>query len=139
VLKSPRIKRPPANIYDCFVTHSPLDCATMTFVVTASCLHCKHTDCVDVCPMDCFREGPDFLVIDPELCIDCSMCVPQCPVDAIYHDIDLPAAQRHFLDLNARLAASAAWRPITQSKAPLPDHLEWASVDKTLLMPAQEI
>ncbi|HWZ49482.1 MAG TPA: ferredoxin FdxA [Herbaspirillum sp.] len=111
----------------------------MTFVVTASCLHCKHTDCVDVCPMDCFREGPDFLVIDPELCIDCSMCVPQCPVDAIYHDIDLPAAQRHFLALNARLAASDAWRPITQSKAPLPDHLEWTAVDKTLLMPAQEI
>ena len=109
----------------------------MTFVVTAACLRCKHTDCVDVCPMDCFREGPDFLVIDPTLCIDCSMCVPECPVGAIYHDVDLPAVQRHFLALNAKLATMDGWRPITQSKAPLHDHLEWADVDKTLLTPRQ--
>jgi ferredoxin len=90
----------------------------MTFVVTESCIRCKYTDCVEVCPMNCFREGPDFLVIDPELCIDCSMCVPECPVDAIYHDIDLPEAQRHFLALNAELAKLSAWRPITQSMRP---------------------
>ncbi|MDB5776291.1 MAG: fdx [Herbaspirillum sp.] len=91
----------------------------MTFVVTESCIRCKYTDCVDVCPMDCFREGPDFLVIDPDLCIDCSMCVPECPVGAIYHDADLPQAQQHFLALNAELAKLSAWRPITQSKTPM--------------------
>ena len=55
----------------------------MTYVVTESCIKCKYTDCVDVCPVDCFREGPNFLAIDPEECIDCTLCVAECPVEAI--------------------------------------------------------
>ncbi|WP_316549733.1 indolepyruvate ferredoxin oxidoreductase subunit alpha, partial [Klebsiella michiganensis] len=55
----------------------------MTPVVTESCIRCKYTDCVDVCPGDCFREGPNFLTIDPDECIDCAVCIPECPVNAI--------------------------------------------------------
>ena len=60
----------------------------MTFVVTEPCIRCKYTDCVDVCPVDAFREGPNFLVIDPDECIDCAVCVPECPVSAIYAEED---------------------------------------------------
>jgi NAD-dependent dihydropyrimidine dehydrogenase PreA subunit len=62
----------------------------MTFVVTEACIRCKYTDCVDVCPVDAFREGPNFLVIDPDECIDCAVCVPECPVNAIYAEEDVP-------------------------------------------------
>ena len=62
----------------------------MTFVVTENCIRCKYTDCVDVCPVDCFREGPNFLVIDPDECIDCAVCVPECPANAIYAEEDVP-------------------------------------------------
>ena len=55
----------------------------MTFVVTEACIKCKLTDCVEVCPVDCFHEGPNFLVIDPDECIDCTLCEPECPVEAI--------------------------------------------------------
>lgn len=104
----------------------------MPFVVTDSCIQCKYTDCVEVCPMGCFRQGPNFLVIVPEDCIDCSMCVPECPVGAIYNEIDLPDAQRHFIDINARLAAHPAWQPITRSQAPLPEHEAWRDVANKL-------
>ena len=63
----------------------------MTHVVTESCIRCKYTDCVDVCPVDCFREGPNMLVIDPDECIDCAVCIPECPVNAIYAEEDVPA------------------------------------------------
>ena len=62
----------------------------MTYVVTESCIKCKYTDCVDVCPVDCFREGPNFLVIDPDECIDCTLCVAECPVEAIFAEDDVP-------------------------------------------------
>ena len=58
----------------------------MTFVVTESCIKCKYTDCVEVCPVDCFHEGPNMLVIDPDECIDCTLCEPECPIDAIYDE-----------------------------------------------------
>ncbi|HJV59813.1 MAG TPA: ferredoxin FdxA [Albitalea sp.] len=96
----------------------------MTFVVTEACIRCKYTDCVDVCPVDAFREGPNFLVIDPNECIDCAVCVPECPVEAIYAEEDVPADQRDFTPLNAELARS--WKPITKKKAALPDADEWA-------------
>src|SRR4051812_47232153 len=64
----------------------------MTYVVTESCIKCKYTDCVDVCPVDCFREGPNMLVIDPDECIDCTLCVPECPVEAIFAEDDVPDA-----------------------------------------------
>lgn len=91
----------------------------MTYIVTESCIKCKYTDCVEVCPVDCFKEGPNFLVIDPDECIDCAVCVPECPVDAIVADRDLPASQASYLDLNAEL--SKLWPVITRRKAALPD------------------
>jgi ferredoxin len=98
----------------------------MTFVVTESCIQCKHTDCVDVCPTDAFREGPNFLVIDPDECIDCALCVPECPVEAIFAEDDVPPDQRAFTPLNAELAK--IWKPIIAMKPVLPDAEEWAKV-----------
>ena len=95
----------------------------MTHVVTESCIKCKHTDCVDVCPVDCFKEGPNFLVIDPDECIDCAVCIPECPVNAIYAEEDLPAGQEAFTALNAELAK--AWPVITDKKDALPDAEQW--------------
>lgn len=98
----------------------------MTHVVTESCILCKHTDCVRVCPVDAFREGPNMLVIDPDDCIDCALCVPECPVDAIFVDSDVPAEQVIFFDINARLARR--WPVITRGKGALPDAQKWADV-----------
>lgn len=96
----------------------------MTYVVTESCIRCRYTDCVDVCPVDCFKAGPNFLVIDPNECIDCAVCVPECPVNAIYADEDVPEDQREFIELNRELAL--AWPAITKRMAALPDADEWA-------------
>ena len=98
----------------------------MTYVVTEACIKCKYTDCVDVCPVDCFREGPNFLVIDPDECIDCSLCVPECPVEAIYAEDNVPEDQREFIALNAELAKQ--WPPIVERHEPLPDADQWAGV-----------
>ncbi|MEO8803225.1 MAG: ferredoxin FdxA [Rudaea sp.] len=76
----------------------------MTHVVTDNCIKCKYTDCVEVCPVDCFHEGPNFLAIDPEECIDCTLCVPECPADAIFPEDDVPAGQENYLTINAELA-----------------------------------
>ncbi|MBI3156457.1 MAG: ferredoxin family protein [Burkholderiales bacterium] len=95
----------------------------MTHVVTDACVRCKYTDCVDVCPGDCFREGPQFLVIDPDECIDCAVCVPECPVDAIHAEENVPEGIRAFIELNARLAPQ--WAPITRRKQPLADAELW--------------
>jgi ferredoxin len=102
----------------------------MTFVETENCIRCKHTDCVDVCPADAFREGENFLVISPDDCIDCSMCVPECPVDAIYADAEIPADQQSFLALNRELAES--WTLITTKKPAPDDAHEWAGVKNKL-------
>ena len=98
----------------------------MTFVVTEACIKCKFTDCVEVCPVDCFREGPNFLVIDPDECIDCNICVPECPIDAIYAEDDLPADQQDYLHLNAELAKK--WPTITRMKKPPEDADDWREV-----------
>ncbi len=95
----------------------------MTFVVTENCIKCKFTDCVDVCPVDCFREGPNFLVIDPTECIDCTLCVPECPAEAIFAEDDVPDGQQQFIALNAELAKT--WPTITESKEGLDDADEW--------------
>jgi ferredoxin len=102
----------------------------MTYVVTESCIRCKYTDCVDVCPVDCFREGPNFLAIDPDECIDCTLCVAECPVEAIFAEDDVPDGQQHFIALNAELAK--LWKPIVERKDPLPDAEEWAKVQGKL-------
>lgn len=95
----------------------------MTHVVTEACIRCKYTDCVDVCPVDCFKEGPNFLVIDPEECIDCAVCIAECPVEAIYAEDDLPPEMQVFTALNAELAKD--WPTITKHKDPLPDADAW--------------
>jgi len=95
----------------------------MTFVVTENCIKCKYTDCVEVCPVDCFHEGPNFLVIDPEECIDCTLCEPECPAEAIYPEDDLPPGQEVFIQINAELALE--WPVITEQKDPPPDAEEW--------------
>ena len=105
----------------------------MTYVVTENCIKCKYTDCVDVCPVDCFREGPNFLVIDPDECIDCTLCVAECPAEAIFSEDDLPADQRNFLALNAELAKK--WRPIVAKKDAPADADAWKGVkDKLRLL-----
>ena len=93
----------------------------MTYVVLENCIKCKHTDCVEVCPVDCFHEGPNFLVIDPEECIDCGVCEPECPAEAIVADTD-PAAD-DFLALNAEL--SQLWPVLTEKRDALPGADEW--------------
>ncbi|MCH7822285.1 MAG: ferredoxin family protein [Proteobacteria bacterium] len=102
----------------------------MTYVVGANCIRCKLTDCVEVCPADCFYEGPNFLVIHPDECIDCDLCVPACPIDAIYAEDDLPEDQAEFLELNAELAET--WPCITEQKDPLPDSDKWIGVEGKL-------
>lgn len=95
----------------------------MAFVVTENCIKCKYTDCVDVCPVDCFHEGPNFLVIDPDECIDCTLCEPECPANAIYAEDELPAGQEQFKALNAELAKS--WPAITAVQQAQPDADDW--------------
>jgi ferredoxin len=102
------------------------DGSAMTYVVTETCIKCKYTDCVDVCPVDCFREGPNMLVIDPDECIDCTLCVAECPVEAIYAEDDVPPEQRQFIPLNAELAK--LWQPIVERKAAPPDADDWVKV-----------
>ena len=102
----------------------------MTFVVLENCIRCKYTDCVDVCPVDCFHEGPNFLVIDPDECIDCTLCEPECPAEAIVSEDDLPPDQEHFLQLNEEL--SQQWPVITQRKDPPDDAEEWDGVEGKL-------
>ena len=90
----------------------------MTYIVNDKCIKCKLTDCVEVCPVDCFYEGPNFLVINPNECIDCGLCEPECPVDAIFSEDELPADQIKFIEINEQL--SKEWPNITQKKDALP-------------------
>jgi len=101
-------------------------CRVMTYVVTETCIKCKYTDCVDVCPVDCFREGPNMLVIDPDECIDCTLCVPECPVEAIFAEDDVPDAQAEFIAKNRELAKM--WKPLIERKPAPTDADEWAKV-----------
>ena len=95
----------------------------MAYVVTENCIRCKYTDCVDVCPVDCFHEGPNFLVIDPDECIDCTLCVAECPAEAIMAEDDVPASQQHMIGLNAELAK--VWSTITERKEAPADADAW--------------
>jgi len=92
----------------------------MTHVVTESCIKCRFTDCVDVCPVDCFRKGPNFLVIDPD------ECIPECPVGAIYAEEDVPDDQKDFIAINADLSKN--WPTITRMEAHFPDADDWVDV-----------
>lgn len=89
----------------------------MTYVVVETCMHCKHTDCVEVCPVDAFHEADTILYINPETCIDCDACASECPVDAIYADYNVPAEYLKWTEINA---LEASKHPvITQKKASL--------------------
>src|SRR5215469_1550285 len=103
---------------------------SMTHVVTESCIKCKYTDCVDVCPVDCFHEGPNMLVIDPDECIDCAVCIPECPVNAIMPEEDVPEEQKKFTALNADLAK--IWPVITDAKPGPEDADQWKDVKDKL-------
>ena len=99
----------------------------MTFVVAEPCIKCKYTDCVDVCPVDCFHEGKNFLAIDPDECIDCGACEPECPTSAIYAEDDLPEKWSEFVELNARLAKQ--WPTISAKRDPLPNAEEFKTAE----------
>ncbi|MCX7074051.1 MAG: ferredoxin family protein [Methylococcales bacterium] len=105
----------------------------MAFVVTENCIKCKFTDCVDVCPVDCFHVGPNFLVIDPDECIDCTLCEPECPANAIFAEDELPKGQEQFAELNAEL--SKIWPVITNVQDSMSDADEWnGKKDKLALL-----
>ena len=105
----------------------------MTFVVTENCIKCKYMDCVEVCPVDCFHAGPNFLVIDPDECIDCTLCEPECPAEAIYSEEELPAGQEQFTALNKELAKQ--WPVITERGTPPADAKDWdGKPDKLVLL-----
>ena len=96
----------------------------MAYVVTEQCIKCKYTDCVEVCPVDCFREGAEMLVIDPDICIDCAVCEPACPVDAIKPDTHPEGIK--WKELNGRL--SQVWQVVTVKTEPLADAADFAGV-----------
>jgi ferredoxin len=98
----------------------------MPYVVTENCILCKHTDCVSVCPVDCFHEGPNFLAIDPNVCIDCGVCEPECPVNAIRPHDQLADDEQKYLTLNRELAE--IWPVITERREALVDAERWADV-----------
>lgn len=102
----------------------------MAFIVTESCIKCKHTNCVEVCPVDCFYEGPNFLVIHPEECIDCALCEPECPVDAIFSEDELPKDQIPFIEINAE--QSEIWPNITEEKTPLPEAEKYKNIKEKI-------
>jgi len=102
----------------------------VTHVVTENCIKCKYTDCVEVCPVDCFHVGPNMLVIDPDECIDCTLCVEECPAEAIFPEEEVPPGQEHFLELNTQLARK--W-PVLAEKIPAPeDAKQWDGVPDKL-------
>ena len=108
----------------------------MAHVVAEPCIKCKYTDCVAVCPVDCFHEGANFLVIDPETCIDCGLCIPECPTTAIFTEEDLPEKWSEYVEINAKY--SEAWPVIDAQKEHLPEADEFKDVEskRELLDPA---
>ena len=102
----------------------------MTWVIGEQCIKCKLGDCVEVCPVDCFHEGPNMLVIDPDECIDCALCEPECPVDAIFADDEIPEGQEKFLELNQEL--SQLWPIISEAPIPPDDADDWRDVEDKL-------
>ncbi len=102
----------------------------MAFIVTENCIRCKYTDCVEVCPVDCFYEGPNFLVINPDECIDCALCEPECPAEAIFSEDEVPENQKEFIELNADLAE--VWPNISEKKDAMEDAEKWDGVEGKL-------
>ena len=90
----------------------------MTYVVCEPCNNCKYTDCVSVCPVECFHEAELILYIDPDECIDCNLCVPECPVEAIFAEDDVPEKWKNYIEENAEKASNLP--VISEQKDPLP-------------------
>ena len=99
----------------------------MPHIVAEPCINCRHTNCVSVCPVNCFHEGRNSLVIDPKECIDCGLCVRECPVKAIFEDANLPSKWNEYIELNRKYASE--WPVITHSRQPLPTADEFRLVD----------
>lgn len=110
----------------------------MAYVVTEPCINCKYTNCAAVCPVDAFREGPNFLTIDPLECIDCDACVSECPVEAIFPDDEVPEEWEHYIDLNERLAENWEDKIINETQDALPDADDWAEKTDKLDMLQEE-
>lgn len=104
----------------------------MAYVVTEPCINCKYTNCASVCPVDAFREGPNFLVISPDDCIDCDACVSECPVEAIFPDDEVPEKWEHYIEWNEKLTEKWDDRVINETVDPLPDADEWADKEKSV-------
>src|SRR6056297_1415296 len=104
----------------------------MAYVVTEPCVNCKYTNCAAGCPVDAFREGPNFLTIDPLECIDCDACVSECPVEAIYPDDEVPEKCEHYIELNERSAEQCGDYVINETQDALPDAEDWAEKEDKL-------
>ena len=104
----------------------------MTYIVNDKCIKCKLMDCVEVCPVDCFYEGDNFIVINPEECIDCGLCEPACPVKAIYAEDELPPDQIPFIEINDNL--SRKWPNLTQKKDAMPEAEKYAEIKNKIGM-----
>jgi len=102
----------------------------MPFVVADPCVKCKYTDCVSACPVDCFYEGENMLVIHPDECIDCGACVPECPAEAIFEESDVPSKWDEYIALNAKYAEE--WPQISEQKDPLPNADDFKDVEGKL-------
>jgi ferredoxin len=100
----------------------------MTHVVAEPCINCKYTECVAVCPVDCFREGVNFLVIHIDECIDCGACVPVCPADAIFEEDDLPEKWKEYLEIAEKYQDE--WPVIDEQKDPMPEADKWAKTEE---------
>ena len=98
----------------------------MTYIVDGACIKCKYQDCVSVCPVDCFYAGPNFLVINPDECIDCGVCEPECPADAIHPDTHMSEELQYWADLNRELSRS--YENITQKGTVPEDADHWNPV-----------
>ena len=98
----------------------------MTYIVNDKCINCRHTDCVEVCPVDCFYIGENTIVIHPDECIDCGLCVPECPIEAIFSDDELPDDQIEFIEINAKLAE--VYENITEAREPLPESEKYKDI-----------
>ncbi|MCP5405346.1 MAG: ferredoxin family protein [Pseudomonadaceae bacterium] len=98
----------------------------MPFVVTGKCIKCRYSDCVEVCPVDCFYEGENMLVINPDECIDCGVCEPECPIEAIKSDDELSNDELHWADVNAKY--SATWPNIKETRGPMPEAEKYAEM-----------
>ena len=103
----------------------------MTYVVTQYCDGCKYTDCVEVCPVEAFHQGPNMLYINPETCIDCDVCVAQCPVEAIFAEDQVPEKWKSYTALNAQESANYPTISVKKEQLPTAKTLEqWKAIDK---------